>query len=357
MKKIMSLIAITAIILNTSTYAQTKKEVTDLPDISVIGNFIGTHTDSKKRFDVKEIEFSFQHYLYPSVKADVFAALHKEESGKRNFELEEAYITFSDLYNVLVPNSTTNLGLGAIVGSKLLNIGKTNPLHPEQWDFVDRPLVLKNFLGNEEGLSAEGGQLMYLLPVPFFSQIELGYWTANTHAEETGEAELHSGIEYKNRLFTGRLWNSVPLSETQEFEFGLSYLLGNASASSSNDKQNVMGIDVTYTKEISTDQFMKLQSELYHAKYGEEGERKNQKGAFISGLYQWNPYYQTGIRFGTLGKHGGEGNTKNQWSLMVTRKLTDTSKLRFQYNTGKNIDDTITVQFVFGMGPHAHVLQ
>ena len=208
----MSLIAITAIILSTNTYAQTTKEVTDLPDISVIGNFMATHTDSSKSFDVKEIEFSFQHYLYPSVKADVFAALHKE-NGERKFELEEAYITFSDLYNVLVPNSATNLGLGAIVGSKLLNIGKTNPLHPEQWDFVDRPLVLKNFLGNEEGLSAEGGQLMYLLPVPFFSQIELGYWTANKHEEEEGAT--HSGIEYENRLFTGRLWNSVPLSETQ----------------------------------------------------------------------------------------------------------------------------------------------
>ena len=52
MKKIMSLIAITAIILNTGTYAQTTKEVTDLPDISVIGNFMATHTDSYKSFDV-----------------------------------------------------------------------------------------------------------------------------------------------------------------------------------------------------------------------------------------------------------------------------------------------------------------
>ena len=95
----------------TNGYAQTEKKVTDLPNISVIGNIIGESNDHKKSLDVKDIEFSFQHYLYPSVKADIFLGLHKE-NGKRSLELEEGYVTFLDTLNIIAPNAGLPSGLG-----------------------------------------------------------------------------------------------------------------------------------------------------------------------------------------------------------------------------------------------------
>lgn len=341
-----------------SVQAQTKQTATDLPNISVIGNFLGTHTKNETSFDVKEIEFSFQHYLYPSVKADIFAALHKEDSGERHFELEEGYITFSDLLGVIIPDSDFNLGIGALVGKKLLNVGKINPLHPEQRDFVNRPIVIKQFLGEEEGLSPEGAQLSYLLPFDFFSQLEMGYWTASSHEEEIGEEHEESSIEYSNRIFNTRLWNSFTIDNSKELEVGFSYVIGNVGAAIDTDKQTIYGMDITYTHELSTNQELKFQSELYQALYGDDGEeRASQSGGFLSGFMKLNDYYQTGIRYGFLGKHGDEGLVTNQWSILLTRQLTDTSKFKIQYNTGENVDNTLSAQFIFGMGPHSHVLQ
>ena len=117
MNKILKSIFI--LLLSTATFAQATK----LPDISVIGNLLATSSDESKTFEVKEIEFSFQHYLYSGVKANIFAALHKEESGERAFELEEAYVDFSNVSDVVFGISQKEFQLGAIIGKKFLNIG------------------------------------------------------------------------------------------------------------------------------------------------------------------------------------------------------------------------------------------
>ncbi|RAP34220.1 hypothetical protein DID77_01840 [Candidatus Marinamargulisbacteria bacterium SCGC AG-439-L15] len=340
--------------------AQAQKKATDLPNISVLGNFLGKTTDDEKSFDVQEIEFAFQHYLYPSVKADIFAGFHKEEDSV-SFELEEAYVTFMDVYGLIVPNTTTNLGLAAIAGKKQLSFGKVNPLHFEQLDFVDRPLAIQSLLSGNEGLKGEGAELLYLLPVNIFSQLQLGYWTASSHAEEHGHAgEESHGPEYENRLMTARLWNAIELSKNEEVELGLSYLGGNASASETSEQTTLAGIDLTYSKKLAPFKALKLQAEYLEAQYADEedaSEREKQAGGYLSALYQFNKYYEGGVRYGFLGKHGDEGENKNQWSVLVSRQLTETSKFRLQYTSGEEIENVVYAQFIFGMGPHAHVLQ
>ncbi|RAP31541.1 hypothetical protein DID78_00890 [Candidatus Marinamargulisbacteria bacterium SCGC AG-343-D04] len=351
------LIFFISICLFTQVYGQSNSAPTDLPQISVIGNFLGSHSDSYKSFDVKELEFSYQHYLYPSVKVDIFTALHKEGTT-RSFELEEAYVTFSDVFGVFFPSSPYNIGVGAILGQKLVNIGKINPLHPEQRNFVDRPLATQQFFGGEEGLSGEGAILSYLLPLPFFSQLETGYFTYNGGHEEHGEEEGSHGVEYEGKLLNFRSWNSFKLSDSQEIELGLNYLVGNATARSEDDQSHIIGSDITFSKNIDKNKSLKLQLEFYEATYGEEGEsRETQTGGFVTGMYKFNKYYQTGIRYGTLSKHGDEGSVINQLSLVGIKQLTETSKFKVQYNTGENIEDTFYAQFIFGFGPHSHVLQ
>ncbi len=332
---------------------------TDLPNFSVIGNFLGSYTESKTAFDVKEIEVSYQSYLYPSVKADVFTAFHKEESGAVAIGLEEAYVTFSDLFGVLAPNYNYNLGLGAIVGKKRVGFGKLNSLHPEQWLYVDRPIATQQLVGGGEGLAAEGAQLNYLLPLPFFSQVEAGLWTVAAHHDHgEGEEEEHSGVEYENKLFNTRLWNGFKLAKNQELELGLNYLIGNVTADTADDKVDMLGLDVTYSLELNLDRYVLLKAEAYQAKYGHEGEaRADQLGGFLLGNLKLNNYYQTGFRYSYLGKLGDEGSSQTQLSLMLTRQLTETSKFRLQYNVNENSENMIAGQFVFGVGPHSHVLQ
>lgn len=348
MKKIILFIACLALI----GHAQTKR-ATELPDISVIGNMVATSTDSNKSMDVSEIELTFQHYLYPNVKADVFLGLHKETNGQRTIDLEEGYVTFADSLNTLIPNAGLPSGLEAIVGKKRIGIGKINALHPEQWQFTDRPLAIKQFFGQDHGLSGEGIQLAVGLPVPFFSQLEWGYWTPSAHEEIAGESH---GIEYENRLISTRLWNSLAVSNDQELQLGFNYLQGNPSASSKDNKQTLMGTDITFRQNMGPGR-LTLQGEIYRVEYGDEGESaEKQSGSYVSGTVDITSEYQAGIRYDQLGKHGDEGNEFSQVAVMLTRQLTETSKFRLQYNSGENVENTIYAQFIFGMGPHSHVL-
>ena len=162
---------IVSLLISFAVTAQ-EKTATSLPNISLIGNFVGQNVDGDRSFGVQEVELSFQHYLYPGVKADVFIGLGKHEEGEEEggyeVSLEEAYVTFMSLPALLFPNRPFNLPLGAMVGQKLLAVGKLNALHPEQWAFVDRPVVHQQFFGAGHGLAGQGGQLAYLLPLPFF---------------------------------------------------------------------------------------------------------------------------------------------------------------------------------------------
>ena len=362
MKKILLTLLGVLFMLQTPSMAQkANSKVTDLPNISVIGNLVGVHSESKKSFDVNEIEFAFQHYLYPTVKADVFAALHKED-GKHNFELEESYVTFLDVFGLVAPNMPFNPGIKSIVGKKLVGIGKTNALHPEQWVFVDRPIAIKQFFGTDHGLSGEGAQLDYLLPLPFFSQIEVGYWKVAAHEEaHEGEGEGHSeahGVEYTDNVINTRLWNSYSLSDTKEVELGLNYLSSNTNSTIAVNRQDVLGVDISYLQEMNNSNWLKLQAEYYQANYAEENgtERELQTGGYLSSYFKFSKNYQTGIRYGLLGKHGDHGESVDQISLILVRQLTETSKFRVQYNASEKAENTVLAQFIFGMGPHSHVL-
>ena len=50
----------------------------DIPNISVIGLVNGTFSRGQTAsLSVDEVEFAFQNVIFPGVRADVFAALHK----------------------------------------------------------------------------------------------------------------------------------------------------------------------------------------------------------------------------------------------------------------------------------------
>ncbi len=352
-----------------------EKTATSLPNISLIGNFVGQNVDGARSFGVEEVELSFQHYLYPGVKADVFIGLGKHEEGEEEggyeVSLEEAYVTFMSLPATLFPNSSINLPLGAMVGQKLLAVGRLNALHPEQWAFVDRPVVHQKFFGEGHGLAGQGGQLAYLLPLPFFSQLEVGYWTAvSAHgheggAEEEGDDEAH-GVEHENAMLHARLWNSFKIGNASEVSVGLSSLTSNFNADEDNDKSAIMAFDVNLVRELSNNKSLDFQVEWFQAKYGEEGEegeeaaaRETQDGFVFTTLFNFSKLYSAGVRYSSLGKHGDEGEDVTQVAYQITRQLTETSKFRIQHNVNDNpnAENVTLVQFIFGMGPHSHVLQ
>ncbi|MDA1354409.1 MAG: hypothetical protein O3A01_08120 [bacterium] len=346
--------------LSTVGFAQ---KATDIPNISVIGNFLyqqPEHDDAD--FSVQEIEFAFQHTLYPGIRADIFVALHEEEN-ETEIELEEAYLTLDNLVDAWVPNLPFNPGIGAIIGKKFIDFGKWNSRHPEQWKTVDRPLPLQAFLGGTEGLAGEGFGLNYTVPTPFFLQLQIGSWALpDAHAEDEhghGHEGAIESVQYDDPITTARLWSSVAISDHQELEFGASTLQSNSREDDANLKRTLNGADLTYTYEIKQFQYLQLNAEYFNATYADElGESpESQHGQTFGVHLRFNKGYDAGIRYDILGEHGSQSDTITQTAFYTTRQLTDTFKVRLQYTSSPDLENVATLQFIFGMGPHSHVLQ
>ncbi|MBM3254405.1 MAG: hypothetical protein FJZ16_09150, partial [Candidatus Omnitrophica bacterium] len=214
------------------------KPALELPDISVIGDVVGTYGDDKtdsdrNRIILKETELALQGYLYPDVRADIIAALHRHsDDGEYKAELEEGYISF-------LKTPIPNLSLKA--GKKLLDFGKLNPRHSHHWNFVDRPEVLKSYFG-DHGLAGQGANFSYLVPLPFFLQWDLGAWHVDSEHTHTGDI-----LGLAEETYSTRLWSSFDLAENQELELGLSGIKGyGAHHSEHKDKVKVGGVDLTY---------------------------------------------------------------------------------------------------------------
>ncbi|MCX6552957.1 MAG: hypothetical protein NTY02_18480, partial [Acidobacteria bacterium] len=126
------------------------------PDIAVIGNMLGTAGTNpvapSPSLQFKEAEVSFQAVVDPYARADFFVSF-----GQEGASLEEGYITFPT-----IPG-----GLLVRVGQMRTAFGKSNALHPHVLPWPDRPLVMRNLVGGDDGLDDAGVSVARLLPNPW----------------------------------------------------------------------------------------------------------------------------------------------------------------------------------------------
>src|ERR1041385_2509668 len=125
------------------------------PDIAVISDFIGVGGKNQvapsPAFEAHESEVAFQAILDPYARADFFISF-----GEHGVDLEEGYLTF--------PALPGHFELRA--GKMRAAFGKVNTLHNHVLPWVDRPLVMQNFTGGEDGINDAGLSLTRIIPAP-----------------------------------------------------------------------------------------------------------------------------------------------------------------------------------------------
>lgn len=320
----------------------------ELPDISVIGNVIGNFGTDKSdpnrdKVYLEEVELALQGYLYPDIWADVIVALHRESDGDYEVDLEEGYIDFQ---------STPIPGLSGLVGRKLIGFGKVNPVHAHHWNYVDRPAVLESYLG-DHGLRGQGANLSYLLPLPFFAQADFGAWYVD--GDSHGHHD-HDDLGMEGKTFSTRLWSSFPLSPDQELEVGFSGLRGYDA--DHKDRMHVGGLDFTYRMLGPGLQRLLYQSELLLVHRDISGGDINRFGMYHHLNYRFDKFWDVGLRFDWMETPFRDKATEYAISGMVTRSLTESTKLRLQHTYDMADDEhTVYLQAVFGIGPHSHPLE
>lgn len=324
----------------------------NLPDISIIGDFVGKISNIKDDNDknkilVREIELAMQGYIYPEMRADVFLALHRHGD---HFEPEicAAHVSFLRIVE----------GLSLNAGKIHVDFGKINKVHQHHRPYTDQPSALTNFLG-PHGLVGEGASLGYLFPLPFFAQIDIGaWWLPSKHKHEECGAEIEE-FSLADKVYSSRLWTSFLLSDLSELEIGASAAIGKGLHHSEHqDEVKIFGSDITLKLWPSAYERLIFQNELFHIiRKVPVGELKRY-GLYNYIGYQPSRYWSLGFRHDWSENVFPDYQNSRRLSGIITNHLTETTKIRFQYSYNMALKRyEAYLQLVFGIGPHSHILE
>ena len=310
------------------------------PDIAVIGNFLaaaGRNTvEPLPPFELQEAEVSLQAIVDPYARADFFLAASAE-----GLEIEEGFLTFPTLPG----------GLLAKVGQLKQQFGKVNTLHTHSRAWTDTPLMMRNLLGGEEGLTDAGVSVSKLLLNPWFFLEATGELYAGT----SGVFEAH---EPDDVSWLGRVRGYGDLTEGTNLDVGASFAQGHNDAGP-NNTTSLIGIDATF-------RYRPLRRAIYRrfvARTEVMWSRREQEdglvpafGMYVSGDYQFARRWFGGVRYDRSARASDGSLVDKGPSLVLTFWPSEFSQIRGQYRRTRYAEGVVAnealFQFLFSIGAH-----
>ena len=329
------------------------------PDISLIGDFIGTagrNTVSPgKALELHESEVGMQAIIDPYARADVFISF-----GEEGVNVEEGYITFTSL----------PAGLLMKVGKMRAEFGKVNTIHNHALPYIDRPLVTNNLVGGEDGIDDAGISLTRFLPAP-----------KNWFAEGTAQiyrgdsSDVFSSNRRQDVSVVGHLRAYRDITESTNIDLGVSYARGHNNAgvattfNPENFVTNLYGADATLRwkplRRAIYHSFL-FRTELFWSNRDQLSplntfQTQHAFGLYSSAEYRLNRRWTLGGRFDRSGHATNANLTDTGFSGILTYWPSEFSQIRGQYRYGHLWNDAtlrytdaneLLFQFLFVMGAH-----
>jgi len=191
-------------------------------DIGVVGDFVGNITQAnvekarggtfagqENRFFPREVELSLfgqvDPYAYAEVRVEAGEGVRGAEA---TVNLAEASVTML----------TLPFGTQAKLGQMRNRFGYTNMIHEHDLPWIDRPNVLRNFLGGE-GLTERGVEVTIVPDLPFYLEGLAGVFDGDNETA-FGRGTL------RVPLFTGRLRTFLELGDANAMQLGMSVASG-----------------------------------------------------------------------------------------------------------------------------------
>ena len=320
------------------------------PDIAVIGDFLGAagrnQIDPSPALEMHESEASFQAIVDPYARADFFLAF-----GQEGVEVEEGFVTLTEL-----PGD-----LQAKVGKMRAAFGKVNTLHNHVLPWTDRPLVINNLVGGEEGISDAGISLARLIPIgdTFFEA------TGQVFRGDAAEGELFQSNQRGDLSYVGHVRGYHDLTESSNLDFGVSYSRGhNASGviegvDLGRFTTQLFGIDATFRWRPLTRAIYRQfvgRTELIRSRRDQPGGLQQADGFYVSGDYQFARRWWMGARFDQSDRADDASLQDRGQSFLLTFMPSEFSQLRGQYRRtrfGEGLTaHEFLMQFMFAIGAH-----
>jgi hypothetical protein len=329
------------------------------PDISLIGDFIGTaghnNISPSPSLQMHETEVGMQAIIDPYARADAFISF-----GETGVNVEEAYVTFTSL----------PAGLLMKVGKMRADFGKVNTIHNHALPFIDRPLATNNLVGGEDGIDDAGISLSRFLPAP------KDWFLEGTAQVFRGDSDgVFTAYRRQDLSVVGHLRAYRDLSESTNLDLGLSYARGNSAGllTASNPSAfftNIYAADATlrwkplrraiyhsflFRNELfwsARDQLSSTVPNLFQTQHA--------FGFYSDAEYRLNRRWTLGGRFDRSGHATAANLTDTGFSTILTYWPSEFSQIRGQYRFGhlavtptnfSNANELL-FQFLFVMGAH-----
>jgi hypothetical protein len=312
------------------------------PDISVIGDFIGSAGHNPlfptPAFQMHESEVGFQAIIDPYARGDFFISF-----GEEGVNLEEGYITL------------TSLPAGFVVkgGKMRAAFGKVNTLHNHVLPWVDRPLVTNSLVGGEDGINDAGISVTRILPAP------KGLFLEGTAQVFRGDsADVFKSTVKNDVSVIGHLRGYRDLTESTNLDIGVSYARGHNDLGSQ-FLTNLYGVDATL-------RWKPLRRAIYHSFVGRSEfiwsdrqqlpSRAKSFGFYMAADYQLGRRWFVGGRFDRSDRSRNASLTDDGGSLVLTYWPSEFSQIRGQYritNFAEGIkSNEFLMQLQFSLGAH-----
>jgi hypothetical protein len=329
------------------------------PDISLIGDFIGTagHNDVSpgRSLELHESEVGLQAIIDPYARADAFISF-----GEEGVNVEEAYVTFTSL----------PAGLLMKVGKMRADFGKVNTIHNHALPYIDRPLATNNLVGGEDGIDDAGISISRFLPAP------KNWFVQGTAQVFRGDSsDVFTALHREDLSVVGHLRAYRDLTESTNLDLGVSYSRGHNDAglgsvfNTSDFLTNLYGVDATVRWKPLRRAIYKnflFRTELFWSARDQVStlnafQTQHAFGTYASAEYRVNRRWTVGGRFDRSGHANNANLTDTGFSAILTYWPSEFSQIRGQYRFGhlalanpgdfSNANELL-FQFLFVMGAH-----
>jgi hypothetical protein len=318
------------------------------PDIAVIGDFLGAAgrnlVNPDPALEMHESEASFQAVVDPYARADFFVSF-----GEEGVDLEEGFVTFTSLPG----------GLLTKVGKMRAAFGKVNTLHNHVLPWADRPLVTRNLVGGEDGISDAGISVARLIPNRWM------FLEATGQVFRGDSDGLFKSTRRGDVSVVGHLRGYQDLTESSNIDLGFSVARGHNDDSIGIDPlvghftTQLYGVDATL-------RWRPLQRSIYRSFVGRSEivwSRRDQgsglqasNGYYVSGDYQFARRWFAGARVDRSHRATEAALIDTGGSIMLTYWPSEFSQVRGQYRRTNYADgpsaNELLFQFQFSIGAH-----
>jgi hypothetical protein len=310
------------------------------PDIAVIGDFLGAAGKSpgggEPSLEMHESEASFQAVVDPYARADFFLAF-----GPEGVDVEEAFITFPTVPGDLLLK----------VGKMRTAFGKVDGLHNHALPWTDRPLVTKNLVGGEEGISDSGISISRLFPNSFA-------FLEATGQVYRGDSAVFQAANRADLTYVGHLRAYRDLTESTNLDLGGSVAYGH-NDSGPDETTRLFGVDAAFRfrpLRRAIYQRLILRSELVWSRRRQPAGTASAFGTYASLEYQFARRWYAGGRFDWSERADDASLRDRGGSLLLTWWPSEFSQIRGQYRytrfaEGRTANEFL-FQFLFSIGAH-----